>query len=852
MSYENNIHYLSTPKTIITILKPTFEETISHLANEINTYANEKHWNITLSITSTTFQIVTYILNKPSRSQDEILIIKTYLNSIPKFIAFLNVQQPEQILISLASALNTLKRPKYFPIIKYGEQGDCFYIILEGTVAVLIPKETYTPITILDYIKHLIMLKLLNEDELIIKTLTSNINIDIGVDIDDKVIYELIHCIKNKDYANIEIYGLTVNEIHALIDFCEYAIELVDNLTQFNTGEKLLSPEMYIKYTSPSFPKNALYEYAHKIQRSSYKKRSVHSVTLLNNNITTNHISSKNMSNYATPKKQKEEISKEITEVKLFLSTYIQVVTQNKGDSFGELALLNHINKRTATIICTDECFFGLLSRENYNSIMKDHQWRKRKNNVNFLLSFAIFRGMNWNYFESKLFNFFKFQTVYQGASLIKEGDKFERVYFIKEGLFELNINLSLQEVADLIHMKQPQIYLKPIEDIVQSKINFKLSIVNNRDIIGFNDITNKKIYFANVVCRSASAKVYSIDYEILSKISEKLPNFCGQLNNYVSKRENLLINRLVNLYNYHFVRTKKQEIENDENITKRYLYMKYLKRGKGNVVKYNNTQNEIGYVKHKQMQIMKNNQKRNCGAYPLNTISGCKNIKTKAIFNKDNMYNSDNNNSSNNHYTQRETNFPLKKHIRFNSHCINITQSRPNTSMNHTLKIILGRKYRNHPTSKAFEMFRKTLRESNQDDMYVGSSNTTRHSTEKKIKHRRNKEALVDLLYYDKNVIQDNPSLSKINKINYRISRNNKRNGKHHNAYSLLTASTHHSICDNVGVNEHIYRRIQHSKNARRNHYKNIYGLSNMVSFKSDDYNSTLSSPKNCITNLY
>jgi hypothetical protein len=279
---------------------------------------------------------------------------------------------------------------------------------------------------------------------------------------------------------------------------------------------------------------------------------------------------------------------------------------------------------------------------------------------------------------------------------------------------------------------------------------------------------------------------------------------------------------------------------------------MKYLKRGKGNVVKYNNTQNEICYVKHKQMQIMKNNQKRNCGAYPLNTISGSKNVKTKAIFNKETMYNSDNNNSSSNHYTQRENNFPLKKHIRFNSHCINITQTRPNTSMNHTLKIILGRKYRNHPTSKAFEMFRKTLRESNQDDMYVGSSNTTRHSTEKKIKHRRNKEALVDLLYYDKNVIQDNPSLSKINKINYRISRNNKRNGKHYNAYSLLTTSTHHSICDNVGVNEHIYRRIQHSKNARRNHHKNIYGLSNMVSFKSDDYNSTLSSPKNCITNLY
>ena len=169
---QSSSHNYSPPKTITTIIKSTYEETIALLISQITSLTNDKQKNICLSITPSTFQIINYILNKQTRSQDEVIIIKTYLNSIPKFITFLNIKNPDQILFSLASVLKSEKYPRYYPIIKYGTQGDHFYIILKGKVGVLVPKESYYVIKIVNYIKHLIMLKLLNEEEIYYKTLS--------------------------------------------------------------------------------------------------------------------------------------------------------------------------------------------------------------------------------------------------------------------------------------------------------------------------------------------------------------------------------------------------------------------------------------------------------------------------------------------------------------------------------------------------------------------------------------------------------------------------------------------------------------------------------------------------------
>jgi CRP-like cAMP-binding protein len=795
MSNEHESLRLSPPKTIQTFLKATFEETIALIYSQIITYQNEKHTNICLSITPSTFKILNYILTKQTRSNEEILIIKTYLNSIPKFISFLNIKNPEQILFSLASVLKSEKYPQFYPVIKYGTHGDLFYIILKGKVSVLVPKDSYYQISPVNYIKHLLMLKLLNEDEIYYKTLAFNYSI--GIEINDNIINTIIDGIRYKDYLSIEIYGLNIEEINSIIDFGDYAIELVDSLPTYKNNIKLLAPEMYIKLTSPEFPVLCVNDYIHK-NKSHKNRHNVKHITLFN--VHDNKVVSNNNNT-------EEEKTKGFQEIKLLLSSYIQVVTQSQGDSFGELALINKINKRTATIICKDECLFGILSRENFNAIIKDHQWKKRKNNVNFLLSFAIFKGMNWNYFESKIFNFFKFKIIYQGSPLIKEGENFEKIYFIKEGLFELNISLSLNEIANIIHSKQNQLHLKPIEDAPKTKLNFKLSIANNRDIIGFNDITYNNLYFANIICISANAKVYSIDYEILSKLSDKLPNFCEHINTYVQKRQDVLINRLINLYNYHYVKYKSLEMKADEKISMNCLFMSNHKhKSKTNIMKYNQTQQykapTLKFIKKK-----------------INLIGTHR--QNKLILNSSDEHYNNNIPTKSKGFNSNKS-VPQKKYISFHTQP---HSSRPNTSMNDTLRSILGRKYRQHPTSKAFELFSKTLRDHNNDNVNNNNSGFYRNN------HKTNKEAVVDLLYYDKNVIQDNPNFSQYN-LNYHYTSRNKKELSY--IYPMLS-SNYRTITDS-NDNENILRRIKKGKNARINRKYDVNTMSNLISFRSDD----------------
>ena len=59
----------------------------------------------------------------------------------------------------------------------------------------------------------------------------------------------------------------------------------------------------------------------------------------------------------------------------VIIYSYIPITVKHQGDIFGELALQNPNSKRTATIICMEECIFGILSRESYNNIIKDIQY---------------------------------------------------------------------------------------------------------------------------------------------------------------------------------------------------------------------------------------------------------------------------------------------------------------------------------------------------------------------------------------------------------------------------------------------------------------------------------------------
>jgi hypothetical protein len=75
---------------------------------------------------------------------------------------------------------------------------------------------------------------------------------------------------------------------------------------------------------------------------------------------------------------------------------YFEIGKKKTGDIFGELALQHIDNKRTATIISKTDCILGYFLRDDYKSSLHDIEIKKRKKEVNFIMSFPIFDKMNW------------------------------------------------------------------------------------------------------------------------------------------------------------------------------------------------------------------------------------------------------------------------------------------------------------------------------------------------------------------------------------------------------------------------------------------------------------------------
>jgi len=73
---------------------------------------------------------------------------------------------------------------------------------------------------------------------------------------------------------------------------------------------------------------------------------------------------------------------------------FTQVVQLKAGKSFGELALINN-KPRAATIRCATECYFAVVSKADYDSLLKKIEMKKEKRFVDFLESLPFFSNQS-------------------------------------------------------------------------------------------------------------------------------------------------------------------------------------------------------------------------------------------------------------------------------------------------------------------------------------------------------------------------------------------------------------------------------------------------------------------------
>ena len=109
------------------------------------------------------------------------------------------------------------------------------------------------------------------------------------------------------------------------------------------------------------------------------------------------------------------------------------------------------INCRTATVITEENCILGVIDKINYDIFLKELSERIKKQHIHSILSSPLFYGIKIANFESTFYNDFVFMKIFRGNVLIQQNIINNDVYLLKEGEYEITLNISLNDLSKLI-----------------------------------------------------------------------------------------------------------------------------------------------------------------------------------------------------------------------------------------------------------------------------------------------------------------------------------------------------------------------------------------------------------------
>ena len=473
------------------------EGSINVLAGQLRKFNGIKKLSEIMICDDFFFQMVNYILTKSRRSINELLIISTFLKTFPHFVNKIQQQNYDEIVSSLSLLLRSERKPQNNLVFKYGDKGTKFYIVLYGKCSVIVPKENTIKMSIMHYIKYLLYLNHVHEDELMIMTVgTNKFKYSIDLYFTNKLIHFLSNCNSEK-IINLNTSLLSPKDISKIKEF--YAQLQKEPIYD----KQNVSPKKYIEITS--YNQKILFD--------------------------------------------EDEIEcpfdKDLT-----IYSYIELTDKKQGDIFGEIALQNSIGKRTATLITGEECIFGYLTHELYKKSIRDIEQKIRKTNIEFLLKNQLFIGISRGIFENKYFNLFNIETITQGNKIITQGEKNNKVYFIREGDFELSSQLNLDALQQILKLKiNVSLKVNSMKEDSNTNSKYKISLLGKNDIVGLRDCCINDVSFVDVTCLSTSAEVYSIDLGIIDEIAQKIKSLSIQMQSYINQRVKIVTKRLLQIF---------------------------------------------------------------------------------------------------------------------------------------------------------------------------------------------------------------------------------------------------------------------------------------------------------------
>ena len=357
-------------------------------------------------------------------------------------------------------------------LMRYGEEGKKFYLLLKGDVAILIPIKKIVNITINEYKRYIALLIIYKEYKLLIEVIKENNRIfDMEMDFfEEKDSYDknidLLQSINilNKDNEEIE-KDKYKRDLTQLLDlyltpeekkfYTKYVLTKKGKYQEENDDGIFLSPREYINRINQyyEFDFESVTADIERIQKEERLKKEKDD-SLSNNS--------------------SESIN--LNEQKTFLIyEYHRVTELGSGEMFGDLALSSATSQRTATIITITECYFGFLPDAIYAQSIKEYNEKNRRNRICYLCNVPIMSTFSYKMIEKRYYNNFVFKGAKRNEIILKQNSLNNNIILFKEGTFEISFKGTINDIYDIINY-----YMKQYESIVKRRIDINEEIMKN------------------------------------------------------------------------------------------------------------------------------------------------------------------------------------------------------------------------------------------------------------------------------------------------------------------------------------------------------------------------------------
>ena len=454
-------------------------------------------------------EIIKYILKRDiiNRTKNQILVIRHFLTLFPSFLERLDLKpkkyETREILYKIGMYMKYIETPLNEVVFFNGQIGNTFYFILDGEVSVLIPASYSCELTIKEYMVYFDFLLKFNEYELLRLAFDSNKKIiNEGFFKKTNEYYKYDKLLDKKIMPETSEKNLSLETYLERFSFTKSRIQnIINKRIEREKEEKLRKKKLKEKLKEKLKQKKKEQNLLKRKNSSDSENNNIIKIYSDNENDENSDNDSNNSENDEYNKNDKYaefDLSKQHN---FILWKYIEVCRLQKGDCFGEIALQKENCKRTATIITTKNCMFGSLQKEEYQIFFKDVTERLRRNNIEGLLKCNLFSGYCYYTFESKLFNCFFFIKHKKGDYLFKQGNKREKLFYIKSGEVQIQLYASFEQLDKIIISLGGNANSKLLKNLIKNnqklkefelkKRKFNVSIISKGEIIGSDEIVD-------------------------------------------------------------------------------------------------------------------------------------------------------------------------------------------------------------------------------------------------------------------------------------------------------------------------------------------------------------------------